>query len=415
MLIQKIINKSVVISAFLGVFVVSADVFAQSKNVDSLLIVARQSANAGDREGAVRICLNIVGLSPSYWDARLLLARVYLWDKKYDLAQHQINEVFKGKPNYFDGWDLQTDLLLWSGEYAACLDACEKALSYFHDNKQFLLKKAKAYNGLRKPELVDEVLLMLLAVDPQNPEALKMRQSLLPQLYKNRLSISYSYDYYANRVLAPWQALYVQYARKIPIGTLIGRLNYARRFETDGIQGEADAYLKISNWNYAYLNFCYSNQTVFPRFRIGGEFYQKIPSAFEASAGFRYLKYTNTDAMVYTAYVGKYMGNWWFSGRSYFKLQNNTSFTLLMQARYYYASRDDYWGVRLNYGISPDERSTVLTAVSSLTSTGVRVEYSRQLSSCFTLNLAAMYNNTEWTTNRYRNVFSGEAIISYRF
>jgi YaiO family outer membrane protein len=403
------------VSAFLGLFVMPADVSSQSKNVDSLLVVARQAANAGDRDGAVRTCTTIVELSPSYWDARLLLARVYLWDKKYDLAQNQIREVFDAKPDYFEAWDLQTDLLLWSGKYAACLNACQKALSYFHDNKQFLLKKAKSYTGLQKPELADETLLMLLAVDPQNGEALKLRQSLQPQLYKNRLSVSYSYDYYANRVLTPWQALYILYARKIPIGTLIGRVNYARRFDMEGVQGEADAYLKLSNWNYVYLNLGYSNQAVFPRFRMGGEFYQKIPSAFEASAGFRYLKYASTDVVIYTAYLGKYMGNWWVSGRGYFKLQGNTSLTLLAQTRYYYASRDDYWGLRLNYGISPDERSTVLTAVASLTSTGVRLEYSRQMSSRFTLNVAAMYNNTEWTANRYRNVFSGEAIVSYRF
>jgi len=415
MLIQKIINKCIVVCASFCALMMTTGVCAQSRNVDSLLIVARQAANGGDHDGAVRTCLAIVASYPAYWDARLLLARVYLWDKKYDLAQNQIREVLNAKSDYFDGWDLQTDLSLWSGEYAACLHACERALSYFHDNKQFLLKKAKAYNGLQKPELADETLLMLLAVDPQNAEALKMRQLLLPQLYKNRLSVSYSYDYYANRVLAPWQALYVQYARKTPIGILIGRVNYARRFGMEGIQGEADAYLKISNWNYAYLNAGYSNQVVFPRFRFGGEFYQKIPSAFEASAGFRYLKYTNADATIYTAYLGKYMGNWWLSGRSYFKLQNNTSFTLLLQTRYYYASRDDYWGLRVNYGISPDERSTVLTAAASLKSTGVRLEYSRQLSACFTLNVAAMYNNTEWTMGRYRNVFSGEAIVSYRF
>jgi YaiO family outer membrane protein len=83
--------------------------------------------------------------------------------------------------------------------------------------------------------------------------------------------------------------LYLQYSRKVPAGTLVGRFNYAKRFGIDGMQGEADVYFKISNWNYGYLNVGYSNQSIFPQLRLGGEFYQKLPSAFEASLGVRYL------------------------------------------------------------------------------------------------------------------------------
>jgi YaiO family outer membrane protein len=121
--------------------------------------------------------------------------------------------------------------------------------------------------------------------------------------------------------------------------------------------------------------------------------------------------------VLYTAYLGKYMSSWWLSGRAYFKLESNTSVTALLQARYYIATRDDYWGIRFNYGISPDERTNALSAVAvvSLKSSGVRLEYSRQIDSRIVVNGAAMYNNMEWTANRYRNVFSGELILSYQF
>jgi YaiO family outer membrane protein len=398
-------------------FSLQQSVCAQRQNADSLFMVARQAANSGNREVALRTCQAIVKDYPDYCDARLLMARIYLWNKEYDLARPQIKMVMDAKPNYFDVWDAQTDLSLWSADYASCLNECERGLSLFHSNKQLLLKKAQAYNGLQKPELENETLDLLLAVDPQNEVALKMQKSLRDRLLKNRLSISYSYDYYQNRVLEPWQMLYLQYSRKVPAGTLVGRFNYAKRFGIDGMQGEADVYFKISNWNYGYLNVGYSNQSIFPQLRLGGEFYQKLPSAFEASLGVRYLDYKTSDVVLYTAYLGKYMSSWWLSGRAYFKLESNTSVTALLQARYYIATRDDYWGIRFNYGISPDERTNALSAVAvvSLKSSGVRLEYSRQIDSRIVVNGAAMYNNMEWTANRYRNVFSGELILSYQF
>jgi Putative Zn-dependent protease, contains TPR repeats len=389
---------------------------AQRINTDSLFIVAHQTANAGDRTGTIAICEQILASNPDYQDARILLSRIYLWDKRYDLAESNINTVIEANPKNFDAWDVKTDLSLWRGDYTSCLRSCDAALAYFHNNKFFLLKKAKAYSGLRNPEMANETLNILLYVDPQNADGLELLKSLQDQLKKNRLSISYSSDYFQSRALEPWRTLYLQYSRKIPRGTLVGRLNYAKRFGIEGVQGEADAYLKISNWNYGYLNAGYSNQSTFPRFRLGGEFYQKLPSAFEASVGFRYLDYKPTDAMVYTAYLGKYLGNWWLSGRSYFKLNGNTSLTALLQARYYFASRDDYWGVRLNYGVSPDERTNVLTTVTTtLKSSGIRLEYSKLLWSSFAISGAFTYSNTEWMSKHYRNVYSGEIVCSYQF
>lgn len=389
---------------------------AQRINTDSLFIAARQAANAGDKTSAIATCERILSSNPGYQDARILLSRIYLWDKKYNLAESNINTVIETNPKSFDAWDVKTDLSLWRGDYTSCLHDCDAALTYFHENKALLLKKARAYNGLKNPEMANETLNMLLYVDPQNADGLKLLKSLQDQLKKNRLSLSYSSDYFQSRALEPWRTIYLQYSRKIPMGTLVGRFNYAKRFGIEGVQGEADAYLKISNWNYGYLNIGYSSQSIFPRFRLGGEFYQKLPSAFEASVGFRYLDYKSTDAMVYTAYLGKYLGNWWLSGRSYFKLNGNTSLTALLQARYYFASRDDYWGVRLNYGVSPDERTNVLTTVTpTLKSSGIRLEYSKQLWSSFTISGAFTYSNTEWMSKRYRNVYSGEIICSYQF
>ncbi|MDP4272368.1 MAG: hypothetical protein Q8909_19935, partial [Bacteroidota bacterium] len=106
---------------------------AQRINADSLFISARQAANAGDKIGAITTCERILSSNPGYQDARILLSRIYLWDKKYDLAESNINTVIETNPKSFDAWDVKTDLSLWQGNYASCLRDCDAALTYFHD------------------------------------------------------------------------------------------------------------------------------------------------------------------------------------------------------------------------------------------------------------------------------------------
>ncbi|MTK52837.1 tetratricopeptide repeat protein [Paludibacter sp.] len=157
---------------------------AQRINADSLFISARQAANAGDKVGAITTCKRILANNPGYQDARILLSRIYLWDKKYDLAESNINTIIETNPKSFDAWDVKTDFSLWRGDYTSCLHDCDAALSCFHNNKALLLKKARAYNGLKKPEMANVALNMLLYVDPQIADGLTLLKSWQDQLKK---------------------------------------------------------------------------------------------------------------------------------------------------------------------------------------------------------------------------------------
>jgi YaiO family outer membrane protein len=139
---------------------------------------------------------------------------------------------------------------------------------------------------------------------------------------------------------------------------VIGRINYANRFRTSGVQFEADAYPRISRLFYAYLNVGYSNDVgIFSKYRAGFSLYSNLPHSWEADAGFRYL-YFSSDTWIYTLSAGKYYRNWWFNFRTYLTPgQFHISQSYTLSARYYYGGSDDYLSMSIGTGISPDDRS----------------------------------------------------------
>ena len=90
----------------------------------------------------------------------------------------------------------------------------------------------------------------------------------------------------------PWRLASVALSRPSSAGTFIVRLNYANRFATDGVPVEADAYPRVNDKSYLYLNAGYRNAAIFPEWRAGGEVFTALPGAWEASAGFRQLHHS---------------------------------------------------------------------------------------------------------------------------
>lgn len=138
----------------------------------------------------------------------------------------------------------------------------------------------------------------------------------------------------------------------------MARLNYADRFNTTGIQPEIDYYPSISDGWYGYLNFGYADSFIFPRYRTGAELYKRMPKGFETSFGFRYLKFQNSEVMIYTGTITKYQGNWLFTIRPYITPSSGVgvSRSVNLRARRYFGGPDDYMTFRGGFGFSPEER-----------------------------------------------------------
>ena len=139
-----------------------------------------------------------------------------------------------------------------------------------------------------------------LAVAPRAAAA----QQQPSALSKDSLSISANAAYTTfSGTTDPWTEGSASVGGRVGFGSVIARVNYARRFNTDGVQMEVDAYPRFGDGRYLYLNAGYSGASVFPKSRYGAEAYTSLPHAWEASVGVRSLHFGGTPVTLLTGSV----------------------------------------------------------------------------------------------------------------
>ncbi|HVW61289.1 MAG TPA: YaiO family outer membrane beta-barrel protein, partial [Puia sp.] len=197
-----------------------------------------------------------------------------------------------------------------------------------------------------------------LRVDPKDADVRALLSKIREYAAANKIGISYDYVYFDRQYSDPWHLVSIDYSRRTSVGTVTGRLNYANRFRSGGVQGELEAYPHLSHLFYGYLNFGYSaDEGLFPRYRAGASLYVNLPSAFEADGGLRYL-YFGSNTWIYTFSIGKYYKNFWFNGRAYLTPGGSAlSQSFTVTGRWYFGGADDYLSLAAGTGISPDDRS----------------------------------------------------------
>lgn len=184
--------------------------------------------------------------------------------------------------------------------------------------------------------------------------------------------------------LDAWRTLALSASSRNARGSIIGRVNLADRFNTSGSQVEVDAYPRLADGKYLYLNAGVSGSSIFPGQRFGAEYYTNLPDAFEASAGVRVLWFDRTPVTLWTATLGKYTGNYWISLRPFVhQTATGTSSSASLSIRRYGEDADHFVGLRVGAGNSPSDNATpdaiTRTRSSSVALTGSRVLGKRHL------------------------------------
>jgi YaiO family outer membrane protein len=309
------------------------------------------------------------------------------------------------------------DLEYWSSEHETSAFYCKLGLENFSDNPNFLMKKARSLTALNKKEQAIEILTGLLKKDQNNTEAKALLQSNLAGQNSNRISLSYNIDYFGNKEREPWHLLNAQFTRALSKGSIIGRLNYASRFNSVGWQYELDAYPSFGRSGYAYINYGFSNDLIFPRHRFGADYYYNFPNAYEGAVGFRYMDFSEKKVYILTAFVGKYVGDYWLSFRVFSTPDHHgTSLSGSILLRKYLTDADHYLAIRLGYGTSPDDRRKQEDGKALfLTSQSVRLEYSDKFYEKYVMSIIGMYENEEYVKSQYRNIYTLNLSIAYLF
>ncbi|MDB5143527.1 MAG: hypothetical protein JWQ66_2240 [Mucilaginibacter sp.] len=336
---------------------------AQSKlSSDELFQQARKAAfDQKDYPKAISLSKQALVKSPDYSDIHVFLGRIYTWTDKLDSARAQFNLVLSRHPDNEDASFAYGSLEYWNNNSPKALQYLQDGLKYHSQSKDLLLLKAKVLNDLKRFKEANSTLDTLIKQDPGNSAARALADRVKDNASKNKIGVTYDYIHFDKQFNDPWHLASIEYGRQTDLGSIIGYLNYANRFKTNGLQYEVDAYPHISKTFYAYVSGGYSNNVgIFPKYRSGFSLYANLPASFEAEAGLRYL-YFSGDTWIYTASVGKYYKNFWFNFRTYLTPSNSSiSQSYTLHVRYYTGGADDYLSLGIGTGISPDDPRNII-------------------------------------------------------
>jgi YaiO family outer membrane protein len=171
---------------------------------------------------------------------------------------------------------------------------------------------------------------------------------------RNRIEANYEYQNF-NTDLSPWNWLSVEYTHRFDWGSLLGRVNWADRYDDQAFQYEADAYVMLWKGAYLYLNYGVAEEGFLPERRYGAELFWSLPKAFEASVGYRRLEYDPPTVDLYTGSLGWYRGNWYYAVRPWVShVEDETSLSGAFLMRRYFATRHDYCTLQVSGGEGSD-------------------------------------------------------------
>ncbi len=324
---------------------------------DKLFQLARKAAfDKKNYSLAIELCKKALDKSPGYADIRIFLGRIYTWNDQLDSARQSFERVIEKDPGYADVYVAYADLEYWNDQPEKALQLTNKGLQLNPESTELLLRKAKILNNLKRPKEAIDVIEKLLKLDPKNTEGRLLASRLKDAVAKNKIGVGYDYTTFDKQFSDPWHIVSLDYTRQTKIGSVGAHINYANRFKRSGVQYEMDAYPSLGKNFYGYIGAAYSSDVgIFPKYRGGFSIYASLPKSFEAEGGIRYL-YFSDATLIYTASLSKYYKSWLFTARTYLTPgETKISQSYNATARYYFGGADDFIGLTLGTGISPDE------------------------------------------------------------
>ena len=388
---------------------------------DELFRIAREEAFNGNRTKS-RLYLNkVLENSPTYSDVRVFLGRTYTWDDQYDNARRELGRVIEEDPSNTEAYSALADVEFYDDKPQIALDIVMAGLKRDGTDEILLYKKAKALVALERNEEASTVLNLMLERNPSNEDARSLLNSIKASAIKNNIGSNYNTDIFDD-VFDQAHYANLQYGRVTSMGSLFVRGNYSKRFGTTGYQGEVDFYPSISKRMYLYLNYGYATSTLFPNHRFGAELYSKLPKAFEGSVGFRYLYFSKSShATLYTATLGKYYRNYWFSARTFITPnESGVSNSYIFQVRRYFADAENYLELSSGFGFSPDQRLQTVSDtenIINLRSRKIGAEYQKSFGIHWRATLSYQFQEQQFlfSSDEFIGINSISATVRYKF
>ena len=290
---------------------------------DDVVTRAREASAAGRRAEGLEMLEVHLAQAPRDVDARLVYGLMLSWEGRHDDARRELEQVLAQAPGYTDARAALMNVEWWSGHDAAALAHARE----------------------------------ILAEQPHHPQARLVEERISGRERPWTLTASYTFDWFDDS-RDPWHETALAVGRQTPVGSVTLRAYHAERFETSDQLIELDAYPRFRPGTYAYVGVGVATRAeLYPTYRVGVDLYQSLPCAFEVSAGYRRLEFSD-PADIVVGSLSKYLGNWMLTGRVYHVPasgdRDSTSYFGSVR-RYFGEAGTSFVGLRYGHGLSREE------------------------------------------------------------
>lgn len=348
---------------------------------------AHNLAYEGKYGQARKMALQVLEKDPADVKASALVARTYSWSGDYEKARREFNRLTSGEKNNRDLWILAIKNELYAKNNATALGLTHKALQYIQNDPELMRLREMAHKRLEQTEYPEKSWVdnestvkrksnakaskkkkkeqATTKPSKEKEETPKKEKEESPEkeekaekkVLNNRIAVRNSFTVFDRRN-DPMVFSTIEFKRQTLAGSLLPRINYSNRNGEHGVQYDIDFYPKFSKRFYAYLNYGYSNASIYPNHKVGGDLYVNLPGAMEFSAGGRYISLDTRDITMITNSIGHYRGNYYFSLRSNLVPRDDqpTQFSGNLLVRKYLRDAFNFFSLNVGMGYSPEIR-----------------------------------------------------------
>lgn len=323
------------------------------RNYRALFGKARAEAFSERHAQAIESYSVLLEAFPDNRDALVGRGRVYAWQKQYSEAEADFRAALSLAPENESAWSALANVYRWSGQrkqFRTHLEAWKTAFPESHEPYLEEIQQALALRHLNQARQALQAA-RERGADPTELDRLSARLNRQPGALPWEVMLLYEPQFF-NGPQSPWHTFNGSVGYNFDGGTVRLEGIATQRFDVWDQALAADSYLEL--WPGAYGNFRLQgaiNPQVLPVFDGLAEIYQSIGDIWEASLAYRLMNYPTNNVHFLSASGGVYLGDWYLRVQpQVFLSGNGPGSNLILWARYFLNTADDYIELRTGFG-----------------------------------------------------------------
>lgn len=335
---------------------------------------------------------------PFNYDWMLLYVLALAKNTEYDSAALIIQKMENNWPGNQELEMTSTRISYWSGKYSEAISEIEKF--DLSQNPEFFQMKINCFMQLGENEKALNTLESNKEMVAQSKNLENQHRDLKRKLSKNSLEVNYTYAELIE-LNTNWQFVTLGYSRKLSFGKISPNVSYGNMDGQQGLRFDIDFYPVFTKKAYAYVNAGYSNNLIFPNWKLAGEVYHTLPFHTEISGGVYYYKTPDSKIYNYTIGITGYAGRYVLGYKLYFSdYQGNLSPAHLLKITRNFKSGE--FQLLLMKGKIPVALTTINEA-QNLNTKMISLGYDWNVSASGKLKVSAAYFNEKISELNKRN------------